>query len=133
MQKTTRTSARQQNAPNGDALVKGASRGFTVLLLGGAVQPLVGVAVPPLGYVWLVIVAVAAFVWSASIATRGGAPTVYGVTAAFGSYALVLPVVVLGGGLNAMQVGYTTVLAVIVGFVVGSLNSAQAAVAKAVA
>lgn len=130
MQNTTRRSGQPQ-AASGDNIVKGASRGFTVLLLGGAVQPLVGTALPAVGYPWLALIAVAAFAWSASIATRGGAPAAHGVFAALGAYALVLPVVVMGGALDLMQVGYTTALALIVGFVVAAVNKAESVQARA--
>lgn len=103
------------------ALVKGASRGFTVLLLGGAVQPLVGLAAPPLGYVWLPLVAVVAFALAARAACAPTAnPPTYGVAAALGGYLLVLPLVLMGtGGVDPLQLLLTGGTAVLVGGVVG--------------
>ena len=50
-----------ERGPHPALVVAGASRGFTVLLIGGVVQPWVGMLLPPLGYVWLALVAIAAF------------------------------------------------------------------------
>ncbi|HWU22482.1 MAG TPA: hypothetical protein VN088_13200 [Nocardioides sp.] len=103
-------------------IVKGASRGFTVLLLGGVVQPWVGMLLPPLGFVWLALVAVAAFVVAARTPDLGPFPlrgdrALIGAGAAFGSYALVLPLVLsaAGGPLPWVQVVCTAATAVVVG------------------
>lgn len=129
MQQTTRSHPRDHATSPADGVVKGASRGFTVLLVGGAVQPLVGATFPPAGYVWLALTAAIAFAWSASVATRAGAPIVHGVLAALGAYLLVLPVVAMGGGLQPMQISFTTLLAVVVSFVAGSVQHARPATA----
>lgn len=103
--------------PAGRSLVvRGASRGFTVLLLGGMVQPLVAMLLPPVGYVWLVVVAVVAFAWSARIATSApGSTLVDAVSAAMGAYLLVAPVVVmLTGQLLPQQILGTSFTALVV-------------------
>lgn len=101
------------------ALVKAASRGFTVLLLGGVVQPLVAAAFAPLGFVWLPIVAVGAFTWAGMLSTRAaGSSPVHGAGAAFASYALVLPVVWMAtGALDPVQTTATAATACAVGLV----------------
>lgn len=114
----------------GDPLtvVKGGSRGFTVLLLGGVVQPLVGAASSVLGFWWLALVAVGAFVVAAwAFHDLVVAPT-QGAAAALFSYALVLPLVLsAAGGFPVVQVACTSLLAVAVGgatpFLQGALRA----------
>lgn len=110
-------------------VVAGASRGFTVLLLGGVVQPWVGAIYAPLGYVWLVLVALAAFAFAARPRTVGDAePSPHrseraftGAAAALGSYVLVLPLVLYGAGeLPVVQALGTSLTAVIVGGFAGA-------------
>lgn len=118
-----------ERGPHPALVVAGASRGFTVLLIGGAVQPWVGVLVPTVGYFWLALVAVAAFAWAARPRlVRGAAPSdlrgdrvVVGVAAALGAYALVLPLVLMAAGdVPWVQVGCTAATAVVVGATVGA-------------
>lgn len=108
------------------AVVRGASRGFGVLLIGGLLQP-VATMVPFLGYAWLVVVAVAAFVVAGVTATPAGtsldgwrqAPV-----AAVGGYGLIVPLVVLGAGqLPIAQALLTTTTAVTVGAAVGLVRT----------
>lgn len=122
--------ARVERGPHPVLVVSGASRGFTVLLLGGVVQPWVGVLVPALGYVWLALVAVAAFAFAARPRTiRGVSPSdlrvdrvLVGVAAAIGSYALVLPLVLAAAGAVPWeQVVLTSGTALVVGALVGAL------------
>lgn len=97
-------------------IARGASRAFTILLLGGAVQPAVAAAVPVLGSVWLALVAVTAFAAAARPAVSGPRPVRTGAAAALAGYALILPLsyvgtgslppgLVAGTGLTAMFVG----------------------------
>lgn len=107
---------------DGSSLVRAASRGFTILLLGGVVQPWVIRAVPLLGYWWLVIVAVVAFSAAATRAVRGSsvAPLhpAQGALAALGSYLLIVPVVLHVSGLVPWgQIASTAAMALIVGVV----------------
>lgn len=99
--------------------VRGASRGFTVLLLGGVVQPWVGTLSPTAGYYWLVVVAVAAFIVAARSALPMGSPRgswVNGPAAALASYVLVLPLVLSAAGTFPVeQVVLTAVTAVLTG------------------
>jgi len=104
------------------AVVRGASRGFGVLLIGGLLQPLAG-QVAFLAYLWLVAVAIAGFVVAAVTATPAGTPPDawrQAPVAAVAGYALIVPLVVLGAGeLPVLQALLTTSTAVVVGAVVG--------------
>lgn len=104
------------------AVVRGASRGFGVLLVGGLLQPLAA-QVMLLAYVWLVAVAIAAFVVAAVTATPTGTPLDawrQAPVAALGSYLMITPLVVLGAGeIPVLQAVLTTATAVVVGAVVG--------------
>lgn len=128
--RTMRPDAREsasQAVPDMTMVVRGGSRGFTVLLLGGAVQPLVGVLFDPLGYVWLVLVAVCAFAWAAwprraARAMSRGDGALVGSTAALCSYLLILPLVISAAGFVPWsQVIFTSLTAVAVGAAVGGL------------
>lgn len=109
---------------DGSALVRAGSRGFTVLLVGGVVQPWVLKAAPLLGYWWLVIVAVVAFSVAATSAVRGASVpvarlhTAQGALAALGGYLLIVPVVLhVAGFVPWAQIAMTASMALVVGFV----------------
>lgn len=112
-------------------IVRGASRGFTVLLVGGVVQPWVGVLLPVLGYVWLALVAVIAFGWAAwprgggsgvEVSAQRADRVVVGVASALLSYALVVPLVLSAAGrVPGDQLLFTTATACLVGALVGAL------------
>ncbi|TWH00864.1 hypothetical protein L615_000200000740 [Nocardioides sp. J9] len=105
------------------AVIRGAFRGFGVLLVGGLVHPAVAQVVEPLGYAWLPLVAVLAFGVAAVAATPAGTPVSawrQAPVAAVGSYVLILPLVRAGSGeLPVMQLLLTTLTAVLVGVAVG--------------
>ncbi|MEN8674044.1 hypothetical protein [Nocardioides sp.] len=107
-------------------MLRGGSRGFTVLLLGGVVQPLVGVLSAPLGYVWLLLVALAAFVVAARTALPAGSAQEAwpnGPGAASISYALVLPLVLsVSETFPLLQIVLTSTTALVVGTAVGLLR-----------
>ncbi len=114
----------------GPLVVAGASRGFSVLLVGGVVQPWVGHLLPALGYVWLLLVAVAAFAWAARPRAVSATPpselrserALVGTTAALGSYALVLPLVLsVADAVPVAQVALTSLTALTVGALAGAL------------
>lgn len=104
------------------AVVRGASRGFGVLLVGGLLQP-IAAQVALLAYAWLAAVAVAAFAVAAVTATPVGTPVDawrQAPIAAVGGYGMIVPLVVLGAGeLPVLQAVLTTTTAVVVGAVVG--------------
>lgn len=105
------------------AVIRGAFRGFGVLLVGGLVHPAVAQLLEPLGYAWLLLVALLAFGVAAVAATPRGTPVTawrQAPVAAVGSYFLILPLVRAGAGeLPLVQLGLTTVTAVLVGVAVG--------------
>ncbi|CAN5662420.1 hypothetical protein BH11ACT8_BH11ACT8_35380 [soil metagenome] len=104
------------------AVWRGVSRGFGVLLLGGLIQPLVAMGWEPLAYVWLLLVAIGAFLVAAVAATPTDTPVDswrQGPFAAVGAYAMTVPLVIIGAGeLPVLQAVLTTASAVVVGSVV---------------
>lgn len=120
-------------------VIRGAFRGFGVLFVGGMVHPLVLQLSEPLGFVWLLLVAVLAFGVAAVTATPTGTPVSawrQAPVAAVVSYVLILPLVRAGSGeLPLVQLGLTTVTAVLVGVAVGlartSFDASRAARAVA--
>jgi hypothetical protein len=113
-------SARTEAYP---AVVRGASRSFFILLVGGLVHPAISVLWQPLGYVWLLGVALVAFAVAAVVATPEGTPVDgwrRAPVAAVAGYALIVPLVITGAGeLPAMQAVLTAATAVLIGAVVG--------------
>ncbi|KAA9165978.1 hypothetical protein FPZ12_003210 [Amycolatopsis acidicola] len=95
-------------------VVRGASTGFTVLVLGGLAAPL-GALVPVAGTVWLPVVALVAFVVAAARVGTAPRPWLHGMVAALSAYLLVLPLVLLGGSHDVGQMGLTFLAAVLVG------------------
>lgn len=97
-------------------LVRGASSGFTVLLLGSAAQPLASAASAQLGLLWLSLTAALAFVLAGRRTGRAARPLVQGPFAAVLAFTLTLPlVVVLHGGFEIVQSCTTLAFAVVVG------------------
>lgn len=87
-----------------------------MLAIGAAVQPLVGLAWNPLGYVWLVVVAIAGFAVAAWNAHEVPAPLVQGAASALAAYGLMVPLVLMGAGsLPWDQALFTTITALAVG------------------
>jgi Osmosensitive K+ channel histidine kinase len=102
--------------------VRGASLGFSVLVIGGLVQPLVAMAVPPLGVVWLLLVAVVAFAVAGRRIGAAVTPALHGAVAAMMGYFLVVPLVYFAqGSVDGAQIGYTFATAAAVGAAVGHL------------
>jgi hypothetical protein len=97
-------------------VVRGSSAGFTVLVLGGLLAPIVAVKIPVLGGFGLVVTAVAGFATAASRQWKGSRPAVQGILAAVGAYLLILPMVVFAHhGWDVGQVFGTLLTAVVVG------------------
>lgn len=108
------------------AVARGASTGFTVLFVGGLLQPVVGHLVPPLGLGWLIAVAVIAFAWSGGYIGAALSPAAQGAAAAVAGYVLVLPLVVMAArGFDFGQIGATAALAVVVGGASGWLTAGR--------
>lgn len=105
------------------ATVRGASRGFTVLLLGGLVQPIATAYLPVIGVVWLPLTALAAFVVAAWRPGNSAIPWRYGALAAIGAYLLIVPLVLLQpAGRSPVQLGATAAVAFAVGATAGWLR-----------
>lgn len=97
------------------ATVRGASRGFTVLLLGGLVQPVTAM-LPVVGLVWLPLTAMVAFVVAAWKPGGSASFPLYGAVSGLGAYLLMLPLVLLQpAGRSPVQIGCTVAVAVLVG------------------
>lgn len=103
------------------AVARGASTGFTVLVVGGLLQPVVGRLVPPLGLAWLIVVA-----WSGRSIGAALSPAAQGAAAAFAGYVLVLPLVVMAAReFDFGQIGATTALAVLIGGASGRVTAGR--------
>jgi hypothetical protein len=97
------------------AVIRGASTGFSILLAGGIVTPVVA-GVPLVGRYWLITTAIVAFVVAGLRIGSSRTPALQGVLAAVGAYLLVLPVVrMASGGWDVNQVLATLGAAVVVG------------------
>ena len=117
----SRSESAERSALETAEMIRGAFRGFGVLVIGGLAQPLVGMLLEPLGYVWLPLVAVVAFCWSAKIAAaKAQSPVPTGAIAALGSYLLAVPLVLMAtSSLDPIQALLTSVTAVVVGSLTG--------------
>ncbi|MEV4731864.1 hypothetical protein [Saccharopolyspora sp. NPDC049426] len=105
------------------AAVRGASTGFSVLLLGGAIAPLVEMAVPIAALLWLPLVALTAFAVAGARTGSANSSLLQGAIAAVGSYLLILPIVVIvPSGRDALQITMTLVAAVLAGSVAGRVH-----------
>jgi hypothetical protein len=106
--------------------VRGASTGFSVLLIGGLVAPMVTLASTVLATVWLTGVAVVAFAIAARRSRLAGAPAAHGAVAAVFSYVLVLPLLLpFEQSRDPLQILLTTATAVVVGAGCGSLAAGR--------
>jgi hypothetical protein len=102
------------------AAVRGAWRGFAVLLIGGLLAPVAAQHIPVVGSFWLVLTAVAAFVVAAWAPGTSADFRVCGVVSAVGAYLLVLPPVLLqSAGRSLVQIVSTLAVAALVGAVTG--------------
>lgn len=105
-------------------IARGASTGFTVLVVGGLAAPMLAAALPVTRVFWLPLVAVSAFVVAAVRAGDARVPVLHGAAAASAAYALALPLVLLNpSGRNVSQIALTAAAALLVGGVVGWIAS----------
>ena len=103
------------------ALVRGASTGFSVLVVGGLAAPIMS-NLPLVGAPWLIITAVVAFVVAGSRIGHAVTPAVQGASTAVAAYLLCLPLVVLATrSLDLSQLGLTMLTAVLMGGLAGHL------------
>lgn len=119
-----RESARPQASVDVPQAVRGASSGFSVLLIGGLVAPMVGIAAPLLGSVWLTLTAFTAFVVAARRIGVATVPVLHGAVAAVLAYILVLPLLLpFEAGRNVPQILLTFATAISVGACTGWIQS----------
>lgn len=112
------------------AVVRGASRGFTVLVLGGLLTPVVAAVVPALTQSWILLVAVGAFALAGAKARATERPWLHGAAAAVGSLTLLIPLWLLArGDSSPIQMLLTLVLALVVGGLSGAVPGRWAATA----
>jgi hypothetical protein len=105
------------------AAVRGSSAGFSVLVLGGLLAPVLAVKVPAIGSIALVATALIGFATAAARQGSSVRPSLQGALAAIGAYLLVLPLVQLQQrSWNIEQIGLTLVAAIVVGSVVGPIS-----------
>lgn len=109
------------------ALVRGASTGFTVLVIGGLTAPLGARLMPVTGAVWLPLVAVVAFAVAGAKIGTAPRPPLHGAIAALAAYLLVLPLVFLGGGAYGSQLAVTAAAALLIGAIAGAIRARMAA------
>lgn len=96
--------------------VRGASTGFSVLLIGGLLAPFLTLVSTVAAAGWLAAVAVVAFAVAARHSRRAGNPGLHGAVAALFAYVLVLPLLLpFEQGRDVGQIALTTVTAVVVG------------------
>lgn len=102
--------------------VRGASTGFSVLLVGGLVAPMTTLVSLTFARAWLTGVAVLAFAIAARRSRLATAPAVHGAVAAVLSYVLVLPLLLpFPEARHPLQIGLTFATAVVVGAVTGAI------------
>jgi hypothetical protein len=100
--------------------VRGASTGFSVLLVGGLVAPMTTLVSVPFARVWLAGVAVVAFAIAARRSRLASSPAVHGAVAAVLAYVLVLPLLLpFPAARHPLQIGLTLATAVVVGAITG--------------
>jgi hypothetical protein len=104
------------------AVARAVSTGFMILVFGGLIQPIVSTYVPPLGVIWLILVAVVAFGSAgARVGMNAPNPPLHGAGAAVISFVLVVPLMFLQGTFDPLYCVYTFVAAVVVGGAAGIL------------
>lgn len=103
---------------------RGASVGFTILVLGGLASPALGFVAPLAGSLALMVTAVAAFAVAGMKVGSAGNPPLQGAMTALGSYVLVLPLVLFHqAGRDPMQVAVTAACALVIGAATGVVAS----------
>lgn len=100
------------------ALVKGASAGFTILVLGELLAPLAGALGGVVAGLWLSLVGAAGFVVAGRRVGRARKTLLQGSAAAVGALTLTLPLRLLAG---AQQSAYAYLVSAVFAVVVGGL------------
>jgi hypothetical protein len=102
-------------------VVRGASGGFSVLVVGELVAIAVGLVSGPVGGVVFALTAAAGPVTAGTLAARSGPPVLQGVLAAVLAYVLTVPLRLAGPGLPASEATFGVVAAAVLGAVAGRL------------
>lgn len=106
--------------------VKGASFGFTILVLGILISALTQMKSAELSLAVAVVTYVLAFFLAARNTGLATVPALHGVVAATAAYALTLPLILRDpAGRNLAQISFTLALAVAVGALTGWFRSAR--------
>jgi len=130
MSQALRTTSRvgRVDVPNA---VRGASTGFSILVIGGLLAPFVTLVSVPAAAVWLTGVAVVAFAVAARRSQLADVPALHGVAAAVGAYLLVLPLLLpFPQGRDVRQILLTLATAVVVGAATGALMARRRVVPR---
>jgi hypothetical protein len=102
--------------------VRGASTGFSILVIGGLLAPILTLISVPVAIAWLAGDAVVAFAVAARRSRLANAPALHGAVAAVLAYALVLPLVLpFEQGRDVRQILLTLATAIVVGAMTGTL------------
>lgn len=111
--------------------VRGASTGFSILLVGGLLAPMLTLVSTLATAMWLAAVAVLAFAVAGRRSQRAGIPALHGVFAAVLAYVLVLPLLLpFEQGRNLGQIAQTLLTAVLVGALAGTVSARRAVAAR---
>ncbi|NBH07496.1 hypothetical protein [Amycolatopsis sp. SID8362] len=103
--------------------VRGAAVGFSVLIVGGLVRPVVRSWAPVLGIWWIPLVTVVAFAVASCRIGKAALPAVHGAVAALCSYLLAFPFsLFVPAGRDPVQILLIALIAVLTGSLVGFLR-----------
>ncbi len=102
------------------ALIKGASTGFTVLIIGELLSPLASGLNATLGLFWLSLVGAAGFVVAGTRVGIARRPAIHGALAALAALALTVPLRLIAGGPITDQ-AYALFVSAVFGMVVGAI------------
>jgi hypothetical protein len=115
--------SRRPRQPEGQVdvplVMRGASMGFTVLLVGEFVALALASAAPGPASLLLALTGAAGSVTAAYVAVRAGPPAAQGALAALGAYLLTVPLRILAGGINPLRLWLDLSFATVIGWVAG--------------
>jgi hypothetical protein len=100
-------------------VLRGASIGFTVLVVGELVALALATTAPGPASLLLGLTGAAGSVAAAFVAARSGPPAAQGALAALGAYLLTVPLRVMAGDVNPLRVWIDLSFALVVGWVAG--------------
>jgi hypothetical protein len=110
---------------DGPGVVRGGSRGFTVLVVGELLALAVGLASEGLGGLLFAMSAAAGAVTAGTVAGRSDPPLPNGAAAGLFAYVLTIPLRLMGGGVAGTELAFSVVAATVLGGLGGRL-AAQA-------